>query len=53
MVHPRVLANGDIDPDTHAGFAFGIGLDRLVMLQHNISDIRLLYQGDLRVIEQF
>ena len=53
MVHPSVLKKGDIDPDAHTGFAFGIGIDRLIMLQYNIPDIRLLYQGDLRVIEQF
>lgn len=50
MVHPRVLSACGIDPKLWSGFAFGIGLDRLVMLKYGISDIRKLYRGELVVI---
>lgn len=53
MVHPNVLENGGFDSAKYQGYAFGIGIDRLAMIKYNIKDIRLLYQGDLRVIEQF
>lgn len=53
VVHPNVLKNGGFDPAKYQGYAFGIGIDRLAMIKYNIKDIRLLYQGDLRVIEQF
>jgi phenylalanyl-tRNA synthetase alpha chain len=53
MVHPQVLKNMKIDPDKFSGFAFGGGVDRLMMLYHNINDIRLSYSGDLRFLEQF
>jgi phenylalanyl-tRNA synthetase alpha chain len=53
MVHPAVLRNGGIDPERFTGFAFGFGLDRLVMLRHQIDDIRHLMGGDLRFLEQF
>lgn len=53
MVHPNVLRTAGIDPAIWKGFAFGFGVDRLVMRQHNITDIRLLYGGDLRFINQF
>jgi excinuclease ABC subunit B len=53
MVHPNVLENVGIDSRRYQGFAFGGGIDRLLMLKYGISDIRLLYQGDLRVTEQF
>ncbi|MFA6909033.1 MAG: phenylalanine--tRNA ligase subunit alpha [Patescibacteria group bacterium] len=53
MVHPRVLTNMGIDPEKYSGYAFGGGLDRLVMLYYGIDDIRLLYGGDLRFLEQF
>ncbi|MBI2483096.1 phenylalanine--tRNA ligase subunit alpha [Candidatus Uhrbacteria bacterium] len=49
MVHPKVLQAGRIDPRTHAGFAFGWGVERVLMMRHGISDIRLLYCNDLRV----
>lgn len=49
LLHPNVLKNLGIDPETHQGFAFGGGLDRIVMVKHNIGDVRLLYQGDLRI----
>lgn len=53
MVHPNVLRNINLDPDKYQGIALGGGLDRLVMLQHNIPDIRLLYSGDIRLLRQF
>ena len=49
MVHPNVLRNCGIDPEKYQGFAFGVGLDRLTMMKYKIPDIRLLYQGDLRL----
>lgn len=49
MVHPNVLKNGGIDSDKYQGFAFGMGLDRLLMMKYKIPDIRLLYRGDLRL----
>ena len=53
MVHPNVLRAGGIDPDEWNGFAFGLGLDRLVMMRYHIDDIRHLHGGDLRFYEQF
>ncbi len=53
MVHPNVLKAGGIDPDEWNGFAFGLGLDRLVMMRYEIDDIRHLQQGDLRFNQQF
>jgi phenylalanyl-tRNA synthetase alpha chain len=53
MVHPNVLKAGGIDPDEWTGFAFGLGLSRLVMLRYGIDDVRLLLAGDLRFLEQF
>ena len=53
MVHPRVLAGCGIDPDEYSGFAFGIGLDRLTTTRHKISDIRLLFENDIRFLKQF
>ncbi len=53
MVHPRVLEMGGIDPEEYSGFAFGIGLDRLTTTRYKISDIRLLFENDLRFLEQF
>lgn len=53
MVHPKVLKNGGIDPDEYSGFAFGVGLERLVMFRFNIDDMRLLYENDLRFLGQF
>lgn len=49
MVNPLVLKNGGIDPTKYSGFAFGGGIDRLVMVRYGITDIRLFYQGDLRI----
>lgn len=53
MVHPKVLAAAGVDAEKWNGFAFGMGLDRLVMLRHGIADIRDLYQSDLRFLRQF
>ena len=53
MVHPNVLKSGGIDPDEYNGFAFGLGLDRLVMMKYGIDDIRHLQSGDLRFNSQF
>ncbi len=53
MVHPQVLRYGKIDADKYSGFAFGLGLDRLVMMKYQINDIRLIHSGDLRFIKQF
>ncbi len=53
MVHPEVLKAGGIDPERYNGFAFGLGLDRLVMMKYGIEDIRHLQSGDLRFNSQF
>jgi phenylalanyl-tRNA synthetase alpha chain len=53
LVHPNVLRSGGIDPDEWNGFAFGLGLTRLVMMHYGIDDIRLLQGGDLRFLDQF
>ena len=53
MVHPKVLANCGIDPEVYSGFAFGIGLERLVMGRYDINDIRLFYENDVRFLKQF
>jgi phenylalanyl-tRNA synthetase alpha chain len=53
MVHPNVLKSGGLDPKEWTGFAFGLGLTRLVMMKYVIDDIRLLQSGDLRFLEQF
>lgn len=53
MVHPNVLIAGGIDPEKYSGFAFGLGIERVAMLLSGIDDIRLFYQNDLRVLEQF
>ena len=53
MVHPNVLRACDIDPEVYSGFAFGIGLDRLTTTRYKISDIRLLFENDIRFLEQF
>jgi phenylalanyl-tRNA synthetase alpha chain len=53
MIHPNVLRNGGTDPALYSGFAFGAGIDRIAALWHRIPDIRLLYENDLRFLEQF
>ncbi|MDF1700152.1 MAG: phenylalanine--tRNA ligase subunit alpha [Planctomycetota bacterium] len=53
MVHPYVLEQGGIDPSVYSGFAFGLGIDRLVMLKHGVEDVRHFMGGDLRFLRQF
>ena len=53
MVHPKVLQNGGVDAEKFSGFAFGIGLERLVMFRFGIDDMRLLYENNLKFLEQF
>ncbi|HRH26439.1 MAG TPA: phenylalanine--tRNA ligase subunit alpha [Candidatus Paceibacterota bacterium] len=53
MVHPKVFEAAGKDPKKMKGFAFGMGVDRLVMLKYDIPDVRLLYSADLRVLSQF
>ena len=53
MVHPNVLKAGGIDPEEYSGFAFGFGIERVALLRTGIDDIRLLYENDIRVLEQF
>ena len=53
MVHPNVLKAGNINHSKYSGFAFGWGLERVLMMRTNINDIRLIYQNDLRFLEQF
>jgi len=53
MVDPNVLKNCGIDPEEYSGFAFGVGIDRIAMLLHQIGDIRLLSENDIRFLEQF
>ncbi|MEJ1221338.1 phenylalanine--tRNA ligase subunit alpha [Sediminicola sp. 1XM1-17] len=53
MVDPNVLKNCGIDPNEYSGFAFGMGIDRIALLLHQISDIRLLSENDIRFLEQF
>ena len=53
MIHPRVLAGCGIDPDEYSGWAFGFGLERLALRRFNISDLRLIFENDVRFLEQF
>jgi phenylalanyl-tRNA synthetase alpha chain len=53
MVHPNVLRAAGYPDDAYTGFAFGMGIDRLAMLKYGIHDIRLLYENDLRFLQQF
>jgi len=53
LVHPKVLAAGNIDTDKYSGFAFGFGIDRLAIMRHNIFDIRALIENDVRFLAQF
>lgn len=53
MVHPEVLKNGDIDPEEYSGFAWGMGVERLVLLRNGVNDIRLFTENDLRFARQF
>lgn len=53
MVHPKVLEACDIDPQEYTGWAFGFGIDRMATLLHGVPDLRLLFDGDVRFLEQF
>jgi len=53
QVHPNVVRNFGLDPETHIGFAFGMGADRLTMLRYGVNDLRLFFDGDLRFLSQF
>jgi phenylalanyl-tRNA synthetase alpha chain len=53
MVHPTVLKNGGIDPEKFNGFAFGFGVERLLMIKHQIPDLRSFYDSDVRFVTQF
>ncbi|EPP37850.1 Phenylalanine--tRNA ligase alpha subunit [Chlamydia avium] len=53
MIHPQVLRNSGIDPEKYSGYAVGMGIERLAMLKHGISDIRLFCENDLRFLQQF
>ncbi len=53
MVHPKVLQNCGIDPEVYSGFAFGIGLERIVMRRYDIDDLRLFFENDVRFLKQF
>ncbi len=52
MVHPNVLRNGGVDPERWSGFAWGFGIERIAMLRYDVDDIRLLYENDMRFLEQ-
>jgi phenylalanyl-tRNA synthetase alpha chain len=53
MIHPNVLRESGLDPEEYSGYAFGFGIERVTMLRTGIQDIRLLYENDIRVLEQF
>ena len=53
MGHPNVLRECVIDPEVYSGFAFGLGIERAVMLKYDIDDMRLLYENDVRFLSQF
>lgn len=53
MVHPNVLRNCGIDPEIYSGFAFGLGVDRIAMVKYGINNIRLLFENDMRFLNQF
>jgi phenylalanyl-tRNA synthetase alpha chain len=53
MIHPVVLENVDLDPSKYSGFAFGLGIERFVMLKYGITNIRYFYENDLRFLRQF
>jgi len=53
MIHPEVLKNGGIDPEIYSGYAWGMGVERLILLTHGVKDIRLFTENDIRFLEQF
>ena len=53
MVHPAVFEAVGYDPERYTGWAFGLGIDRVALLKYRVEDIRLFYDNDLRLLEQF
>ena len=53
MIHPEVLKNGNIDPEVYTGFAWGMGVERLILLKNDVTDIRLFSENDMRFLRQF
>ena len=53
MIHPKVLEGCGIDTDVYSGWAFGMGLERLAMRRFKISDLRLIFENDVRFLQQF
>jgi len=53
MIHPEVLKAGGVDPEIYSGYAWGGGIERLVLLRHGVDDIRLFMENDLRLLSQF
>ena len=53
MIHPKVLKMSGIDPEVYSGWAFGMGLERLAMGEYKITDLRLIFENDVRFLEQF
>jgi len=53
LIHPNVLRASGVDPKAYSGFAFGGGIDRLVIVKYGVTDIRMFYNGDLRLVNQF
>ena len=53
MVHPKVLAYGNIDSERYSGWAFGLGVERMAMLRYGVDDLRVFYENDLKILKQF
>ena len=53
MIHPEVLKSGGIDPEVYSGYAWGLGIERLAMLEYDIKDIRYFTENDFRFLRQF
>ena len=53
MVHPNVLKMSGYDPERFTGFAFGMGVERIAMLKYGIDDMRVLFENDVRFLQQF
>jgi phenylalanyl-tRNA synthetase alpha chain len=53
VIHPNVLRAVNIDPERYTGYAFGMGIDRLAMIRYNVSDLRMFFENDLRLLDQF
>ena len=53
MIDPNVLKLAGLDPEKYSGYAFGIGVERIIMLKYRITDVRLFFENDIRFIRQF